>query len=97
MAEILFNGEGVPLMAFGKTYFATTTGSPQVIRPSRSVEELDSTESFNGYRISPWGEANDFPVRALDMIGRTGVLNTEFHPWSRGVSGPCDRIRFLGE
>ena len=76
MAEILFNGEGVPLMAFGKTYFATTTGSPEIIRPSRAVEELDQTDNFDGYRISPWGEANDFPVRALEMIGRTGVLNT---------------------
>ncbi len=76
MAEILFNGEGVPLMAFGKTYFATTTGSPEIIRPSRAVEELDQTDNFDGYRISPWGEANDFPVLALNMIGRTGVLNT---------------------
>jgi len=28
MAKILFNKEGDPLMAFGHTYFATTTGAP---------------------------------------------------------------------
>ncbi len=76
MAEILFNADGVPLMAFGKTYFATTTGGPEIIRRSGTVTDLDQTESFEGYRVSPWGEANDFPVRALDVIGRTGVLNT---------------------
>jgi hypothetical protein len=76
MTKILWNNEGNPLMAYGKTYFATTTGSPEPVKPAKTIEELDQYETFDGYRISPWGAANDFPVKALDIIGRTGVLNT---------------------
>ena len=28
MTKILFNKEGLPLMAYGEKFFATTTGSP---------------------------------------------------------------------
>ncbi|MCK9212364.1 MAG: hypothetical protein WC699_13195 [Bacteroidales bacterium] len=76
MAKILWNKQGDPLMAYGKTYFATTTGAPKEVEPVKPVEELDSTEIFNQYTVSPWGSGNDFPVMALDIIGRTGVLNT---------------------
>ena len=76
MTKILWNGEGVPLMAYGKTYFASTTGSPEIVKTSKTIVELDETENFESYKISPWGESNDFPTRALDMIARTGVLNT---------------------
>ncbi|MFA6128790.1 MAG: hypothetical protein WC699_15935 [Bacteroidales bacterium] len=91
MAEILFNGAGDPLLAFGKTYFASTTGAPGVgspvkavkpglpvspVKPVKPMEELDETEIFNQYSISPWGDNNSFPSNALDIIGRTGVLNT---------------------
>src|SRR3989339_2224685 len=76
MAKILWNKQGDPLMAYGKTYFATTAGSPEEVKPVKPVEELDSTEIFNEYTVSPWGSGNDFPVKALDIIGRTGVLNT---------------------
>ena len=80
MAEILFNKEGNPLMAFGKTFFADTVGSPrndtEIIKPVKPIEELDQTEGFNQYTLSPWGVDNNFPYRALDIIGRTGVLNT---------------------
>ena len=79
MAKILWNKQGDPLMAYGKTYFASTTGAPEEeksVKPVKPVEELDSTEIFNQYTVSPWGSGNDFPVKALDIIGRTGVLNT---------------------
>jgi hypothetical protein len=85
MAEILWNKAGDPLMAFGRTYFASTTGAPEIhdagvaeklIKPFKPIEELDNTETFESYTLSPWGMANDFPVKALDIIARTGVLNT---------------------
>ena len=76
MAKILWNKQGDPLMAYGKTYFATTTGAPEEVKPVKPVEELDSTEIFNQYTVSPWGSGNDFPIKAMDIIGRTGVLNT---------------------
>ena len=76
MVKILWNNAGTPLMAYGEKAFITTTGSPAVVKPAKTIEELDQNESFDDYKISPWGPANDFPVTALDIIGRTGVLNT---------------------
>jgi len=43
MAKIPWNKKGDPLMAYGKTYFATTTGVPEEVKPVNPVEELDST------------------------------------------------------
>ena len=65
-------------MAYGQTFFASTTGAPvdKPVKPVKPVQELDFTEMFDRYTISPWGTSNDFPVTALDIIGRTGVLNT---------------------
>lgn len=76
MVKILFNQSGDPLMAYGEKFFATTTGAPAPVKPLKPIQELDFTEVFDQYTISPWGNANDFPVQALDIIGRTGVLNT---------------------
>ncbi|MCX5841980.1 MAG: hypothetical protein NTY16_11145 [Deltaproteobacteria bacterium] len=76
MAEILWSNKGVPLMAFGKSYFASTTGSPEVVKPAKTIKELTETETFEKYTISPWGSDNNFPGKALDIIGKTGVLNT---------------------
>jgi len=75
MAKILWNNEGTPLMAYGEKAFISTTGSPPVVKPAKTIEELDQNENFDEYKISPWGPANDFPVTALNIIGRTGVLN----------------------
>jgi hypothetical protein len=66
-------------MAYGSKFFASTTGAPEEVKPVKPVkpvEELDYTELFEKYTVSPWGTGNDFPVKALDIIGRTGVLNT---------------------
>jgi hypothetical protein len=72
MAKILWNKQGDPLLAYGKTYFATTTGAPKEVKPVKPVGELDSTEIFNQYTVSPWGSGNDFPVQALDIM-RSGM------------------------
>jgi hypothetical protein len=78
MTEIQFNDKGIPLMAYGKSYLAVTSGSPSEKAPkvSRSIERLDSEYSLGNYFYSPWGANNDFPFKALDTIGKTGVLNT---------------------
>ena len=40
MTKILWNNEGNPLMTYSKTYFATTTGSPEPVKPAKTIEEL---------------------------------------------------------
>ena len=78
MAEIEFNDKGVPLMAYGKSYFAVTSGAPKTdpLKVSKKIEKISDTVSVAGYKISSWGANNDFPVVALEQIGKTGVLNT---------------------
>jgi len=76
MTKIQFNNDGVPLMAYGKTFFATTTGAPAPPKVNRTVQELDETVAVNKYSISPWGDDNNFPGTAIEMINKTGVLNS---------------------
>lgn len=78
MTKILFNEQGTPLMAYCKTFFATTTGVPAnpKLKKNLIVEELDDTVIVGSHKVSPWGDGNDFPTIALDTIGKTGVLNS---------------------
>ncbi len=76
MTKIQFNNDGVPLMAYGKTFFATTTGAPAPPKVNRTVQELDDTVAVNKYSVSPWGDDNNFPGAALEIIAKTGVLNS---------------------
>ncbi len=76
MVKILFNKAGDPLMAYGEKFFASSVGAPEEVKPLKQVKELDFTDTFDRYTISPWGVNNDYPITALDIIGRTGVLNT---------------------
>jgi len=76
--ERLYNKEGLPLMAFGRKYFATTTGAPAV-RPkevSKSTEILDDKITVDNIEIASWGANNDFPAKADETIRKVGVLNT---------------------
>ena len=78
MADILFNREGVPLLAYGKSYMANTTGTP-ADKP-KNVQQpkypLDDYTSVGDIKISSWGPNNDFPTKADAIIGSVGVLNT---------------------
>lgn len=78
MADIQFNKKGIPLMAYGKSFMTVTTGAPgeKPLKVSKTIERLDTEFTLGDYRYSPWGDNNDFPYKALDTIGKTGVLNT---------------------
>lgn len=78
MTKILYNAKGVPLMAYGRTFFASTTGAPSnpVTKKNLTVEELDDTVNVGNNRVAPWGDGNDFPDIALASISKTGVLNS---------------------
>ena len=77
MADILFNKKGVPLSAYGKPFFATTTGSP-ADRPavSQQTEVVEDTATAGTATVVAWGANNDFPNLANDIIRQVGVLNT---------------------
>lgn len=80
MADIIFNKEGVPLMASGKSYLGTTSGVPadrpkQTSSPKPGKIDLDRT-MVGQYEIASWGPSNDWPKKADEIIGKVGVLNT---------------------
>lgn len=77
-AELMFNNNGVPLLGFGNTYFASTTGVPEE-KPKSLVEtkdKLDDKLTVGKYIIPPWNSSNDFPNTAGGVIDKVGVLNT---------------------
>ena len=80
MSDILFNKSGVPLIAYGKSYQATTTGTPAVKPKNTSQPTKNPDEdilSVGNIQVSAWGPANDFPKKADEIINSVGVLNTE--------------------
>jgi hypothetical protein len=79
MVEILFNKAGVPLIAYGKSYQATTTGTPLPEKPKNPQQPKDPLElrySVAGIEISAWGASNTFPADSDKLINSVGVLNT---------------------
>ena len=78
MADILFNNAGVPLLAYGKSYQASTTGAPadKLKKISRPANPYDNFQYVAGIKMSNWGIANDFPTVADALINSVGVLNT---------------------
>jgi len=77
VSEVMFNKSGTPLIAYGKSYIATTKGYGEITKKAdHIVEELDDITTFGDYTLAPWGDANDFPQTAQETIGKTGVLNT---------------------
>ncbi len=78
MSEILFSKEGVPLIAYGKSYQANTTGVP-ADKPKNTSQPKNPLEDYlnvGDIKVSSWGTANDFPTKADAIINSVGVLNT---------------------
>jgi len=78
MADILFNKSGIPLIAYGKSYQATTTGTPAE-KPKNTSQPKNPDEdklTVGNVQISAWGPANNFPTIADAIINSVGVLNT---------------------
>lgn len=77
MADVIFNDKGVPMMAYGKTFFASTTGAPEPAKnPAQPFPVIDDNIRFKNYSIVPWGSGNTFPQDAEQIIEKTGVLNS---------------------
>jgi len=78
MADILFNNAGVPLIAYGKSYQATTSGTPSD-KPKNVLQPKYPDEEYlivGDTKIAVWGNNNDFPSMADQVISSVGVLNT---------------------
>ena len=78
--ELLFNKDGVPLLASGKSYMAVTKGAPgekpkKTSEPKPTGTDLDKT-TVDQQEYASWGAGNDFPKTALATIDKVGVLNT---------------------
>lgn len=96
----MYNNDGVPLMAFGKTFFASTTGTPDPVKYSKQIKKVEDTISIGNYQCCSWGSGNNFPREATQIIGRTGVLNTGLKFIHKVVIGqgifPCKVIGYDG-
>lgn len=69
---LLFDMEGPRGMAMG-----STTGAPQRRKEVVTTEKTDTDKiNVGGLKLVAWGDGNDFPQRADEIITRTGVLNT---------------------
>jgi len=78
MADILFNKQGIPLLAYGKSYHANTSGAPAE-KLKKTAQPKDFYENYfmcGNIKMSAWAGANDFPTRADAIINSVGVLNT---------------------
>ncbi len=78
MADVLFNNAGVPLIAYCKSYQATTTSTP-LEKPKNVVQPKYPDEEYlmiADTKIAIWGNNNDFPSMADQVISSVGVLNT---------------------
>ncbi len=80
--RIEYNKQGNPLLLEmegpeGRA-FGVTTGTPSIKRKEINTTEKHDIDKWvvGDYRIISWGENNDFPQVADDIIVRTGVLNT---------------------
>ena len=78
MAEILYSKNGTPLIAYGNTYHAITSGTPaEKIKKSAQPKDPDEDKFLVGnYWIADWSGANNFPTVADEIINSVGVLNT---------------------
>jgi len=78
MADILYNNAGVPLIAYGKSYQASTTDTPSD-KPKNVLQPKYPDEEYlivGDTKIAVWGNNNDFPSMADQVISSVGVLNT---------------------
>jgi len=80
MADILFNKQGIPLLASGKNFLGKTTGVPEpksklATTPKPAEINLDKTNVGN-IKLASWGSANNWPDNADGIINKVGTLNT---------------------
>jgi hypothetical protein len=69
--DIVFNNTGTPLLFQGnKSYGQTVTTAKPV------TEEPYWFFSHNKIEYAYWGDSNRYPDKALETIGKTGVLST---------------------
>ena len=87
MTKVVFNKQGAPLMAYGSTFFASTSGSPakkaatpgnktKKAKTSDTIIKLDDYSKVGDFTIADWGLNNLFPQEAIETIKKVGVLNT---------------------
>jgi len=78
MSDVLFNSKGVPLLAFGKSYFAATKGAPDKRDKNIAGPTPFNPDKItvNDIEVAQWGSGNKFPDDALSVISKVGVLNT---------------------
>lgn len=81
MAEILFNKMGYPLMSQGDGFFMTIENKAVDSMKKRDILSVrDLTKEkwivYDEMKVMSWGENNDFPQRAADIVASTSVLNT---------------------
>lgn len=77
MADLIFNSQGVPLIGSGRSFMMSTTGAPIENTPVAPVSPiLDDKVSIGNLSVPSWGDGNNFPQKAEEIIGKTGVLNT---------------------
>lgn len=77
MTQVLYNKQGVPLIAFGSRFYAQTTGAP-TDRPkvSKQLQKQDDKVTLDGNPLIAWGSLNDFPIKANELIRSVSVLNS---------------------
>lgn len=77
--NIIFNKEGNPLAFTLSNAIGSTTGSPDILKRTTVItpekKDIDKTPVKN-FQVINWGENNDFPQWANEIINNTGVLNT---------------------
>ena len=75
-ATVIYNDQGVPLMAYGKNYFASTAGIPEKTKYTEQIQDVDNTVTIGEHVCCSWASGNNFPQEASKVISRTGFLNT---------------------
>lgn len=83
MAEVLYNKEGYPMMAYGTSFFldvkkdaSAAIRERDILAPwATSAEERESL-MIGDERVLSWGKHNEFPTKAAKIISSTSVLNT---------------------
>jgi hypothetical protein len=71
--ELLFNHQGIPLLGFSRSFFASTVGTPS---SSVATPPNDDAETFDNQKIYPWASGNNFPDEAESIIRKSTVLNS---------------------
>jgi len=95
MVELLFNDKGIPLAGYGRTFMSTTSGTPDFDQKSitQVTPDLDDKVQVGSAAVASWGNSNNFPAEAEEIIGKTGVLNTGLRFIQRYILGqgvfPC--------